>query len=105
MTHSDVTSYPRTERIQKKGISQDSTEVVSLEFEQLISKLGLKRELQQERTDLPLDPSRGGSRGYSVYFCEKILEHAAENGDADAAEVFGCSTRSIDRWRNQLIPF
>jgi hypothetical protein len=69
------------------------------------SKLGLTRELEQERTDLPPDPSIGGSRGYSIWFREKVLENAVMNGDDAAAAMFGCSTRSIQRWQTRLIPF
>ena len=41
------------------------------------SRLGLSRELQQQRTDLPPDPSIGGTRGYPVWFRMRVLATSA----------------------------
>ena len=69
------------------------------------SRLGLSRELQQQRTDLPPDPSIGGTRGYPVWFRMRVLATSAQIGQEAAAEQWGCSTRSIVNWNNRLEPY
>ena len=68
------------------------------------SILGLTRELEQERTDLPPDPSRGGTRGYPVWFRRRVLAFAALHGHEAAATNHGCSIRSIYNWENRIEP-
>ena len=53
------------------------------------SKLGLSRELQQDRTDLGADPSIAGTRGYPHWFRLRVLAHAANHGINDAANTWG----------------
>lgn len=61
--------------------------------------LGLSRELQQQQAPLP-EPSRGGTRGYSVP--ERLNElNRVDNGE----HLAHASLRSIRRWRTRLDPF
>jgi hypothetical protein len=61
--------------------------------------LGFSRELQQDRTKLPKDPSHGGSAGYPVWFREQELQKVANGEDTTA------SSRSHERWAQRLIPY
>lgn len=58
--------------------------------------LGLTRELQAERAELP-DPARGGTRGYAVHTRRNELQRVA-NGDAPAFAL----RASIYRWQQRL---
>ena len=51
------------------------------------SRLGLSRELQQNRTSLGSDPSIGGTRGYPYWFRIHALVHAANHGVAIFVQV------------------
>ena len=62
------------------------------------AKLGLTRELQAVRAVLP-DPSRGGSRGYTVDDRLYQLTRVANGEDVRA------SARSIGRWQQRVLPF
>jgi len=52
------------------------------------SRLGLTRELQQERTDDPPHPGMGGANGYPVWYREKVLAHAQQHGIQAAVIVW-----------------
>ena len=69
------------------------------------SILGLTRELQVQRTDLPPDQSRGGTRGYPVWFRMRVLATAAMIGNEAAAPQWGCCERSVYNWLDQLEPY
>ena len=69
------------------------------------SDLGLTRELQENRTYLPPDPSKGGAAGYPIWFRVRVLHAAALNGRDVAADHYGVSERSIERWETRLIPY
>ena len=69
------------------------------------SRLGLTRELQVQRTDLPPDPSRGGTRGYPVWFRMRVLATAAMIGNEAAAQQWGCCERSVYNWLDRLEPY
>ena len=70
------------------------------------SRLGLSRELQQDRTDLPPDPSIGGTRGYPLWFRMRVLSTAADMGVEAAAEQWGCCLKSIySNWQERVQPY
>ena len=69
------------------------------------SRLGLTHELQVQRTDLPPDPSRGGTRGYPVWFRMRVLATAAMIGNEAAAQQWGCCERSVYNWLYRLEPY
>ena len=69
------------------------------------SAIGLSRELQQARTDIPPDPSIGGTRGYPPWFRIRAIAAANVIGEDQASIQYGCSARSIRRWRNRLDPY
>ena len=68
------------------------------------SKLGLTRELQQERTDLLPEPSSGGTRGFPIWFRQRVIAHATSHRNEAAAAAHGYSTKSIRRWHVRLEP-
>lgn len=63
------------------------------------SKQGLSRELQQNRTDLPADPSKGGSRGYPVWARQDDLQRLQTGLPTRA------SASSLRRWTNRITPY
>jgi hypothetical protein len=63
------------------------------------SKQGLSRELQQNRTDLPADPSKGGSRGYPVWARQDDLQQLQTGLPTRA------SASSLRRWTNHITPY
>ena len=69
------------------------------------SRLGLSRELQQDRTSLGSDPSIGGTRGYPYWFRIRALAHAANHGVEHAAITWGCHVNSIKNWQARPIPY
>ena len=69
------------------------------------SRLGLTHELQVQRTYLPPDPSRGGTRGYPVWFRMRVLATAAMIGNEAAAQQWGCCERSVYNWLDRLEPY
>ena len=69
------------------------------------SKLGLSRELEVTRSKNNPEPSKGGTRGYPVWFRQRVLAHAAFNGVRAAAEHFGCCEKSVRNWQQRLLPF
>ena len=64
------------------------------------AKLGFSREVQQDRTKQAPHPSRGGSKGYDVWFRQEELQRVA-NGEAPTT----AHIRSVQRWQNRLIPY
>jgi len=69
------------------------------------SRLGLSRELEVNRTNLPPDPSIGGSAGYPVWFRDRVLNIVNVHGPVAAVNQCGISERSIRRWQDRLIPY
>ena len=69
------------------------------------SRLGLSRKLQQERTNLPPNPACGGTRGYPVWFRQRILATAAMIGNDLAAEQWGVCIESICNWQDRETPY
>ena len=69
------------------------------------SALGLSRELQQDRTDHPSSPSRGGSTGYPVWFRLRVLDAFHTVGVEQASEQYGVSAASIYRWQGRVTPY
>ena len=69
------------------------------------SALGLSRELQQDRTDHPSSPSRGGSRGYPLWLRLRVLDAAHAVGVEQASDQYGVSTASIYRWQERVTPY
>ena len=69
------------------------------------SALGLSRELQQDRTDHPSSPSRGGSRGYPLWFRLRVLDTAHTDDVIQASDQYGVSESSIYRWQERVLPY
>ena len=60
--------------------------------------LGLSRKLEQTRRVTP-HPSRGGGRGYDVWFRKEQLAEAQAGDDVDVFE------QSLRQWRERLYPY
>ena len=71
----------------------------------LRSKLGLCRELQTTRSKNNPEPSKGGTRGYPVWFRQRVLAYAGFHGVRAAAEHWGCCEKSVRNWQERVIPF
>ena len=69
------------------------------------SLLGLSRELEVPRDQFDADPSRGGSRGYPLWYRIEVLEYANIHGVAAAATRFTPCQRTIELWMERPIPY
>ena len=70
----------------------------------LKSRAGLSRQLQVDRTDLPPDPSRGGQRGFPLWFRQQAITMYHTHGE-DGIQNLGCSMRSVRRWLLRDAPY
>jgi hypothetical protein len=70
----------------------------------LRSRAGLSRQLQVDRTDLPPDPSRGGQRGFPLWFRQQAITMYHTHGE-DGIQNLGCSMRSVRRWLLRDAPY
>ena len=66
--------------------------------------LGMTRELQQVRTAQPHNPRRGGTRGYPVWFRERVLAASVQNNVQTVSTVHAVSRQTIYNWRTRLFP-
>ena len=69
------------------------------------SLLGLSRELEVPRDRFDANPSRGGSRGYPLWYRIEVLEYANVHGAAVAATRFTPCQRTIEGWMERPIPY
>jgi hypothetical protein len=69
--------------------------------------MGMSRELQVPRDVFDADPSRGGSRGYPLWYRIQVLQHATVHGTAAAAAQFtpGPCQKTIEAWMERPIAY
>ncbi len=71
---------------------------------QTVQTDGYSRILQVPRTELELNSSFGGSKGYPVYLRKVIVNYTSTCGQIAACKVFNVFASSIFRWTRNLIP-
>lgn len=70
------------------------------------SQANLSRELHVRRDDNPPDPSRGGSRGFPLWYRQNVLNMVQNLGSVRAAaDASNVSQATIYQWQNRVEPY
>jgi hypothetical protein len=68
------------------------------------SRAGLSRQLQVDKTNLPPDPSRGGARGFPLWFRQQAIVMYHVHGEGGIQNL-GCYMQSVRRWLLRDVPY